>query len=270
MRTLFEKLNKNFFRYTSKKKFKKAEQIIEEMIESGLYKHDIYYYRGRLEHEKGNYLKGLNYLNKAIHIKPSNYLDYLAKGNIYYEMKKYKDALSEYRKAYSLNKEDEIVNFNTAMSFWYLEKYKEAIKFFNRAIQCSKKIDVTSVKFLGNSLESLGRFEEALKLYTKAIRKIPSNAELYALKGDCLKYLCKFSQADKYLTKAIRIKPNEYYIYYYKASNLHLWAENVKIQTKREKLFREALKWYNNCIKYKVEIKDSIRGRNECNLALKR
>lgn len=268
MRTLFEKLNKKFFGYIAKKQFKKAEQIIEEMVESGLYKCHIYYYQGRLEHAKGNYLKALNHLNKAIKIRSGNYLDYIAKGNIYYDMEKYKDALREYYKAYTINKKDEVINFNIAMSLWCLERYKEAVKFFNRAIQCSKKMDVVSAKFLGNSLESLGRFEEALKLYTKAIKKFPLDAELYVLKGDCLKYLDKFSEADKYITKAIKIMPDKYY-FYYKASNLHLWAEDIKKNAKKERLFREALKWYSRCIRSNVEIKESILRKRECSLALK-
>lgn len=272
MRTLFKKLNKKFFRYISKKKFKKAEQIIEEMIESGLYKHDIYYYRGILEHEKGNYLKGLSYLNSAIHIKPNNYLDYLAKGNIYYDIERYKNALKAYQKAYNINKENVIVCFNIAMSLWYLERYKEAIMFFKRAAQFGKKLDVALIKFLGNSLEAVGQIKGALRLYTKALIKFPSNTELCELKGDALMSLDKFAEADKYYAKVIKINPNEHRVYYRKALNFHFWAESIKNKksiTKKQKLYGEALKWYDICFRKKVEVKDSLRGKSECHLALK-
>lgn len=272
MRTLFVELNKSFFEYISKKNFNKAEQIIEKMIESGLYKHDIYYYKGRLEHERGNYTKGLSYLNKSIHIKHGNYLDYLAKGNIYYDIEKYKNALREYYKAFIVKKEDEVINFNIAMCLWYLKRYKEALKFFKRAAKFSKKLDVTLVKFYGNSLEAVGQFREALNLYTKAIRKFPLNAELYELKGDALMYLDKFTEANRYYTKAIKINPDEHRIFYRKALNFHLWAESIKntryIITKKQKLFNEAVRWYSTCIRNKIEIKDSAIGKSECQLAL--
>lgn len=207
MRAILRKLNRDFFDYISRKQFKKAAYVIAEIERNGLFKFDIYYYMGRLEHEKGNYRKGLYYLNKAIHIKPGNCLDYLAKGNIYYDMKRYKDALRSYRKAFAINREDEVVNFNIAMSLWYLERYREAVKFFKRASQFGMKLDVIFVKFYGNSLEAIGQFREAVKLYAKAIRKFPSNATLYELKGDALAmWLDKFSEANRYYTKVEKLK----------------------------------------------------------------
>ena len=228
MFSLFVKLNKRFFDYISKRQFKEAEQVIEKMVANGLYKYNIYYYRGILEHEKGNYLKGLSYLNKAIHIKPDNYLDYLAKGNIYYDIEKYKIALKEYRKAFFIKKDDEAINFNIAMCLWYLERYKEAIMFFKRAAQFGKKFDVALIKFWGNSLEAVGQIKEALKLYTKALKKFPLNTELYELKGDALMYLDKFAEANKYYAKVIKINPNEHRFYYRKALNFHFWAESIE------------------------------------------
>ena len=69
------------------------------------------------------------------------------------------------------------------------------------------KLDAWELSNKGNSLESLGRYEDATRYLDKALEIDPLNAAVLASKGNSLNSLGRYEEAIHYLDKALKIDP---------------------------------------------------------------
>ena len=90
----------------------------------------------------------------------------------------------------------------------------------------------------GNALSDLGKFQEAIECYDKAIEINPDDAEAYYNKGNTLYNLGEYQQAIECYDKAIEINPDGVEAYNNKGNTLYKLGE-----------YQQAIECYNKAIK---------------------
>jgi tetratricopeptide (TPR) repeat protein len=127
-------------------------------------------------------------------------------GNEYFNKEEYAKAIEQY---------DIILsdpNYGTALSnkglaLRYMGKYNEAIKCYNKAIEIEQNDDY-AWKGKGSVLRDLGNYGDAIKCYNKAIEINPNYAEAWNSEGITFHNWGRYEDAIKCYNKAIEINPN--------------------------------------------------------------
>jgi len=97
---------------------------------------------------------------------------------------------------------------NKGGALYFLGKYEEAIKCYDKAIEIDPNNSVVWNN-KGLALYFLGKYDEAIKCYDKAIEIDPNDADVWNNKGDSLDSLGKYEEAITSYDKAIEIDPND-------------------------------------------------------------
>jgi len=100
---------------------------------------------------------------------------------------------------------------NKGISLNSLSKYQEAIKCFDKAINIDP-LNSGAWNNKGSSLHLLGRGREALSCLEKALKLNPSNARAWANKGSLFSGLGQLDDALECLNQALDIKPVDLYL----------------------------------------------------------
>jgi tetratricopeptide (TPR) repeat protein len=117
--------------------------------------------------------------------------------------------------------------YNKGSALINLGKYEEAIECFNRAIRIdANHADAWSNK--GIALRNLGKYNEAIDSYNKAIEIDHNNANAWYHKGNALRILGKYNEAIDSYNKAIEIDHNNANAMYGKGLSLDISGEHNK------------------------------------------
>ncbi len=95
---------------------------------------------------------------------------------------------------------------NKGIDLYSMGRYDDAIKYFNRALE----IDPSYIKALSNKgvvLNKLGRYEEAIKCFDKVIKVNPNLSTAWNHKGEALSSLRQYEEAIRCFDKALEIDP---------------------------------------------------------------
>ena len=146
------------------KDFTKAIQLKPTVPES-------FYNRGLSYNNKGLYDLALADFNKTIQVKPTYYAGYLMRGWVHYNKLEYDLALKDYAKALQLKPDYADVYTNRAILYMAKKQYALALLDDNKAIQ----LQPIYLNYLnrGNTLFELGRHEETINDYKKALELQP-------------------------------------------------------------------------------------------------
>jgi tetratricopeptide (TPR) repeat protein len=109
--------------------------------------------------------------------------------------------------------------YNKGVALGELGKYEEAIKCYDRAIEIKSNYEQAWYN-KGWALGELGKYEEAIKCYDKAIEIKPNYEQAWYNKGVALGKLGKHEEEIKCYDKAIEIKPNYEQAWYNKGVTL--------------------------------------------------
>jgi predicted amidohydrolase len=109
--------------------------------------------------------------------------------------------------------------FRKGVALGELGKYEEAIKCYDKAIEIEPNYEDAWYN-KGVALGELGKYEEAIKCYDKAIEIEPNYEDAWYNKGWNLGKLGKYEEAIKCYDKAIEIKPNYEAAWYNKGVNV--------------------------------------------------
>lgn len=118
----------------------------------------------------------------------------------------------EWEKAFSIV-ESERYAVNLGKSYGKLGRYQEAIAIFKRAIQLNPN-SANGYFNLGNALLDIGKHEEAKKQYHMAINRNPNFHQAYARLGALLTEMGHYEEGLKVLQSAIQINPDYFLTYY--------------------------------------------------------
>jgi len=213
---------------------------------------------GVLAYQVKQFDLSLNFLNRAISLKP-DYADALNnRGVVLRELKRFDEAMADYNKAIALkpNYTDAIHNRGNLLQ--ECGRLDEALRDYNKAI--SLKPDyIEAFGNRGNALQKLGRLDEAMADYNNAICLKPDYVDAHYNRGNLLKDSARLDEALQDYNKAISLRPN------------HPEALNNRANTLRDlKRFDEALEDYNKLKLLRPDHPEAFNNRGAAFRDLKR
>ena len=138
---------------------------------------------------------------------------------------------------------------NKGDSLRILGKNEEAIMHYDRAIQSNPRYQA-AWEFKIVCLRHLGRLEEALKCCNEAISVIPNSWCLFHYKGLCLHDLGRFVEAIECYDKALQIEPVNCFVWQSKGVSLNSLGR-----------FEEAIKYYDKAIEKWPHVHFSLNSK---------
>ena len=105
--------------------------------------------------------------------------DAVSTGNRLFKQEKYDDALRTYVDAQVEHPEDPLLKYNIAASHYKMKNYDESLKMYQEVAATARDValEQKAVYNAGNALFRLGRLEEAVAWYTKALELDPKDAD---------------------------------------------------------------------------------------------
>lgn len=112
-------------------------------------------------------------------IAQSNIEDFVKEGIQYHDKGDYDRAIEVYKKALEVNPKSTLVNYEIALSYLSKKEYKQAIKYSNIVLKQNADYMLQAYMAKGSALDLLGKTEESIKLFEKAIKKTKGHYLLY-------------------------------------------------------------------------------------------
>lgn len=227
-----------------------AHQLYSKVLENHPEHYNALHMLGLLAAQAGYYKAAVNFLGKAIAIKPDVAAFYINHGNTLRAVKQPGEAIISYNKAIALepdsaaaysgrgcaqmvlNRPDAAiddfdkaialdpelpgVHTNRGIALLALNRPEDALASHDRAIALNPDLAEAHTN-RGNALLELNRPEDALASHDRAIALNPGYAEAYSNRGNTLRTLRRLDDAEKNHDKAIALNPNYIEAYWNKA-----------------------------------------------------
>ena len=120
----------------------------------------------------------------------------------------YADAISIYTKALEIEPGSAIVHYEMAMTCMYAKEYEKAVIHAQKVIDLNDNQLAGAHDIKGNSLDYLGKTDEAIKAFEKGIRQFPEYHLLYYNLAVTRVKRSEIPQAEEALLSAIKVKPD--------------------------------------------------------------
>jgi len=208
------------------KEFKKAENILQEIIKVNKKDSDALNILGAIAAQRKDYKKSLEYLESSIKINDLNYITLNNLGLVYLNLKKLDLAILNFNKALKIN-QNYAPLFNN-IGIYYAEK-----KEFNKAIKSYEKAVLINANYfeafnnIGLAYFQLENFDEAKKNYCLAIKLNKKYYEAYNNLGILLSFFNKNIEAIECFSLAIKIK-TDYVDAYFNRGEAYFKINNIK------------------------------------------
>ena len=208
------------------KEFKKAENILQEIIKVNKKDSDALNILGAIAAQRKDYKKSLEYLESSIKINDLNYITLNNLGLVYLNLKKLDLAILNFNKALKINQ-------NYAPLFNNIGVYYTEKKEFNKAIKSYEKAVLINANYfeafnnIGLAYFQLENFNEAKKNYCIAIKLNKNYYEAYNNLGILLSSFNKNIEAIECFSLAIKIK-KDYGDGYFNRGEAYFKIKNFK------------------------------------------
>jgi predicted O-linked N-acetylglucosamine transferase (SPINDLY family) len=117
------------------KKYSEAELVLSKIIAIDKLSPQVLLNHGLIELEKNkNFLKAIEYFDKAISVSPDYSEAYLDRGLALYALKRHEEALKSYNEAIALNSESAEIYINLGVILEVLNRWDEAFVSYDKAI----------------------------------------------------------------------------------------------------------------------------------------
>ena len=191
--------------------------------------------------KKSDFLKGLEYLEKAKKLGRDDIWINSEFGWVYNHLKDYPRGLKHILKAKELGRDDNWINSEIGFCLNRLDRYEEGLSFLKKSRELGRDDEWLNTE-IGFSLKNLERYEEALEFY-KNSKKLGRNDEWLNLEmAECLEKLEKIGEAIIKLKEALALE---------NCDELFIKGELGRLYGQEEENFNEALKYLYEAEKIK-------------------
>jgi serine/threonine protein kinase/Flp pilus assembly protein TadD len=128
-------------------------------------------------------------------------------GLVLARLERFSEAEAAFRRVLELKPRDALALCDVGFSLLRQGRYQEAVEYLSRGIERHPVDEGIAYDHLGEALEKLGRSEEALTAWRKAIHLQPENHHAYVHLGDALTKLKRPQEAIEPLRRIIKLKP---------------------------------------------------------------
>lgn len=215
--------------------------------------------------ENKDYDKCIEVCQQAVEIGREHRADFklIAKalarqGNAYLKKDDLKNALTYFNKSLSEHRDHEVIK--KAQEVEKLLKEKERLAYIDPEISLEEKKK-------GNECFTKGDYPTAMKHYTEAIKRNPTDAKLYSNRAACYMKLLEFGMAIRDCDECIKLEPTFVKGYLRKGACYLAMKETDKALDAYQKALdldskcQEAIEGYRSCIKESGSNPDAIRKR---------
>jgi tetratricopeptide (TPR) repeat protein len=134
--------------------------------------------------KKGKSTEALKEYNDYIRKFPGAACAYQYRANLHFYARDYKKAYEDYSRAIKCNPCDASSYASAASCLENLNEGERACEYFERALESTKNA-VGYVYRYGNLLRKLKKYNKAIALYTRLLRRETDNSDAYRFRGDC-------------------------------------------------------------------------------------
>lgn len=164
----------------------------------------VYFVKGVLYNNEGNYKEAISNLDQAIRIRPQQANYYTALGDSYYGLEDFDSALSNYQKAISTTPPSERAYFMIGTIYASQGNEKEALKAFYQGksnVKSDKELYVTILYNIGKMEYDGGSYEKAANVYKDLLNHFPDDYYSYEKLVQCYNGLDQIGKANLQKTK---------------------------------------------------------------------
>jgi len=200
-------------------KMKRYEEAIIELskaIEQNRYFEKAYFQRGYCCELIKDYSSAIKDYKKVIELNKHNYMVYYRLGLCYLSKNNLTHALEMFEEAIKLNRANYDAYYYKGICQRYLKFYEDAIITFNLFLVCFiKNKSITDEQIAnvyynkGRCLLSLGRYNEAIQMFTNYLKKNKNSYEVYFKRAVCYYNTHKYKKAVYDLSYLIQELGNE-------------------------------------------------------------
>jgi len=185
--------------------FEKSANYVENKKDHVLV--DIFFNLGDIYIFQNEYIKAIDFYEKALQIKPNFTSAIVALGLTYTDLKQHQKAIEYYSRAVKITPIFNI-DFNArAIAYHMLGQYQGAIDDFNKAIELNPKY-YFAYSNRGHTYNDLGQYQKAIDDFNKAIELNPQFAIAYNNRGNAHGDLGQYQKAIDDFNKAIELNPH--------------------------------------------------------------
>jgi tetratricopeptide (TPR) repeat protein len=175
--------------------------------------------RGRVAQALGWYEEALKAYNRALALDDKNYTLWTEHGILLGILGRFGEAQASYEWAVKLNETSSFALVNQCSNFNRLKNYEEALTACEKALQegdgqWGRQEATFAWVQHGNALTGLGRHEEALGAYNRAIALRDNSSDAWSNRSVALWYLGRFQEAQQSNERAIALNVNSSFAWY--------------------------------------------------------
>ena len=191
---------------------------------------EAYDNRGLAYDEKGEFDFAIQDYNTAIGLNPNRVKTFINRGRTYSGKENYDRAIEDCSKAIQMNSDNAEAYNNRGFVYSSKEMYEQAIADYNKAIELEPNY-VNAYYNRGLTYSRKGNIDLAIKDYDKVIELDPNNANVYNSRGVAYSQKSEFSIAIKNYNKAIELDSDNASVYYNRGRNYQIQGEeNLAIE----------------------------------------
>ena len=169
------------------------------------------------------YDEALTCFDKAIEIYPQDIWAWNGKGDAFNHMRRYEDAIKAYDKALEIDAQAFGPVSGKASALWKLGSYNESLKVYDDAIELTSQDSEKALFWFEKAhlLAENGNYSETVKALGEVSRLAPQDKDLWINGGVLLSaHLGRYDEALKYYERALQIDPADGYAWYAKGEAL--------------------------------------------------